>query len=56
VNAIPKPAVGAAMTECERLFEAKDPGSKLSRMLSQLRSMPKGYQEGGFFIVIARRR
>jgi len=56
VNAIPKPAGGAAMTECERLFEARDPGSKLSRMLSQLRSMPKGYQEGGFFIVIARRR
>jgi carbamoyltransferase len=56
VNAIPKPAGGAPMTERERLFEHKDPGSALSRMLSQLRSMPNGYQEGGFFIVIARRR
>ena len=56
VNAIPKPAGGAPMTERERLFEPKEPGSKLSRMLSQLRSMPNGYQEGGFFIVIARRR
>jgi len=56
VNAIPKPAGGAPMTERERLFEHKDPGSKLSRILSQLRSMPNGYQEGGFFIVIARRR
>ncbi len=56
VNAIPKPAGGAPMSERERLFEHKDPGSTLSRILSQLRSMPNGYQEGGFFIVIARRR
>jgi carbamoyltransferase len=56
VNAIPKPAGGPSMLARERLFEHKDPGTKLTRVWSQLRSMPNGYQEGGFFIVIARRR
>jgi len=56
VNSIPKPAGGGSMSEGERLFETRDPGSKLSRMWTQLCSIPNGYQEGGFFIVIARRR
>jgi SAM-dependent methyltransferase len=56
VNAIPKPAGGDPTTERERLFEPKNPGSTFSRIVSQLRSMPNGYQDGGFFIVIARRR
>jgi SAM-dependent methyltransferase len=56
VNAIPKPDGGPALSSKERLFEPKSPGTKLSRMWSQLRSLPNGYQEGGFFIIIARRR
>ena len=56
VNAIPKAAGGAALSPKERLFEDRDAGTKLSRMWSQLRSFGSGYQEGGFFIIIARRR
>ena len=55
VNAIPKPGGGRALSSGERLFEPKNPGTVLSRMWSQLRSLPSGFQEGGFFLVIARR-
>jgi carbamoyltransferase len=56
VNAIPKTAGGPTLSPGEQLFEPKNPGTKLSRLWSQLRSIPNGYREGGFFIVIARRR
>jgi carbamoyltransferase len=56
VNAIPKPAGGLPLQPSERLFEPKDRGTRLSRRWSQLRSLGSGYQEGGFLIVIARRR
>jgi carbamoyltransferase len=56
VNAIPKPRPGPVLTEGERLFEPKDPGTALSRALSQLASLGNGYREGGFFIMIGRRR
>jgi carbamoyltransferase len=56
VNAIPKPAGGPALDPRERLFEPKDPGTRLSRVWSQLCSLPNGYQEGGFFLIIAQRR
>jgi carbamoyltransferase len=56
INAIPKPTPVAALEPGENLFEAKDMGSTLSRVWSQIRSMPNGYREGGFFIIIARRR
>ena len=55
VNAIPKPTGGPGLTPEEKLFEPKDRGTPLSRVGSQLRSLPSGYREGGFFIVIARR-
>lgn len=56
VNAIPKPAGGPELTPDERMFEPKNRGTAVSRMWSQLRSLSSGYREGGFFIVIARRR
>jgi SAM-dependent methyltransferase len=56
VNAIPKAAGGPALTPGERIFDPKDRGTRRSRRWSQLRSLSSGYQEGGFFIVIARRR
>jgi hypothetical protein len=56
INSIPKPEVGPAMVQSERLFEPKDPGSALSRIVSQLAYMGSGYREGGFFIMIGRKR
>ena len=56
VNAIPKTTGGPSITANERLFEPKDRGTHFSRVISQLSSLPSGYREGGFFIVIARRR
>lgn len=56
MNAIPKPAPGLALAEDEDLFAPHNPGTSLSRLLSQLASLPNGYREGGFFIMIGRRR
>jgi carbamoyltransferase len=56
VNAIPKPAGGPQLTPDERIFEPKDRGTVVSRVWSQLCSLSSGYREGGFFIVIGRRR
>ncbi len=56
INSIPKPEVGPAMVAGERLFEPKDPGSTLTRVVSQLAYMGSGYREGGFFIMIGRKR
>ena len=56
VNAIPKPTGGLTFDPREQLFEKRAPGTSLSRGWNQLRSVFSGYREGGFFIVIARRR
>jgi carbamoyltransferase len=56
INAIPKPAPGPALVAGEPLFAPRDRGTALSRMLSQLAAMGNGYREGGFFIMIGRRR
>ncbi|HXG08245.1 MAG TPA: carbamoyltransferase N-terminal domain-containing protein [Gemmataceae bacterium] len=56
LNSIPKPVPGPALTADERLFAPHDRGTALSRVLSQLAAMPNGYREGGFFIMIGRRR
>jgi carbamoyltransferase len=56
INSIPKPAPGWALVAGERLFAPRDRGTTLSRMLSQLAAMSNGYREGGFFIMIGRRR
>ena len=57
VNSIPKPragpGAGRARSSCLRPADA---GSAVSRVLSQVAYMGSGYREGGFFIVIGRRR
>ena len=56
VNSIPKPEVGPGLTPDEPMFAPRDPGTALGRIISQLADMGSGYREGGFFIVIGRRR
>jgi carbamoyltransferase len=56
INSIPKPEIGPALAANERLFAPTDPGTAVGRIVSQLAYMGSGYREGGFFIVIARRR
>jgi hypothetical protein len=56
VNSIPKPTPGPVLAPNEQLFAPRDPGSAVSRFLSQLANISSGYREGGFFIVIGRRR
>ena len=56
INSIPKPAPGPALAAGEWLFAPHDPGTALSRILSQLAALGNGYREGGFFIMIGRRR
>jgi carbamoyltransferase len=56
VNSIPKPAPGPTLTPDERLFAARSPGTPLSRVLSQVAALGNGYREGGFFIMIGRKR
>ena len=56
VNSIPKPEVGPSLDSGEQLFTPRDPGTALGRIMSQLGDMGSGYREGGFFIVIGRRR
>jgi SAM-dependent methyltransferase len=56
VNSIPKSVPGPVLSEGEQLFAPHDHGSALSRVVSQLAFLGNGYREGGFFIVIGRRR
>jgi SAM-dependent methyltransferase len=56
VNSIPKPALGPAVVSGERLFAPRSAGNAVDRFLSQLADMGSGYREGGFFIVIGRRK
>jgi hypothetical protein len=56
VNSIPKPALGQTLSPNENLFAAQSSGTQMGRMLNQLAYLGDGYREGGFFIVIARRR
>jgi len=56
INSIPKPIPGPAITEGEHLFAPRSQANAVSRFLSQVGSMSNGYREGGFFIIIGRRR
>jgi SAM-dependent methyltransferase len=56
VNSIPKPEPGPVLTPDEQLFEPRPYGTALSRVFSQLADLGNGYREGGFFIVIGRKR
>lgn len=56
VNSIPKPEVGPVLAPDEHLFAPRPAGTAVSRFLSQLADVGSGYREGGFFIIIGRRR
>jgi SAM-dependent methyltransferase len=56
VNSIPKPEVGPSLVPGERLFDRRPVGNPVGRFLSQLADLGSGYREGGFFIIIGRRR
>jgi carbamoyltransferase len=56
VNSIPKPAPGPVLEKGEQLFTPRDRGSRISRVLSQLASIGNGYREGGYFIMIGRKK
>jgi ubiquinone/menaquinone biosynthesis C-methylase UbiE len=55
INSIPKPTPRAALAADEQLFAPKAAGSRLSRVMSQLRNMGSGYREGGFLVAIGQR-
>ncbi len=56
VNAVPKTNPYEAFTEREQLFETASRGSKLDRALAQAKMILTGNREGGFFVMIARRK
>lgn len=56
VNSIPKSKAFAAFSEKEKLFKPNPIGNWLDRFLVQTRLVFKGSKEGGFFIMIGRRK
>jgi SAM-dependent methyltransferase len=56
VKSIPASVPFRPFSPEERLFEAEKPGSTLERMAVELGMMFTGSQQGGFFIVIGRKR
>ncbi len=56
VNGVPKPRVWDRFDSNERLFEPAARGTALDRGLAQAKMIATGNQEGGFYIMIARRR
>lgn len=56
VNAVPKFRPWETFDDTERLFEPADPGTAFDRALSQAKMIVTGSQEGGFYIVIGRKR
>jgi SAM-dependent methyltransferase len=56
LNSIPRCVAGAAFSSTEPLFAASSRGTPLDRLLVQLGMLLKGGPEGGFFVVIGRKR
>jgi hypothetical protein len=56
VNGVPKFKIWDDFEYDEKLFEEADPGSAFERGLSQARMVVTGSKEGGFYIVIGRKR
>jgi SAM-dependent methyltransferase len=56
VNSIPKSKVFTTFTEKEKLFKPNPRGSWLDRFLVQTKLIFKGSEEGGFFLMIGRRK
>ena len=47
---------GAAFSAGERLFSAQSPGTRLTRVATQLDMLLSGGQDGGLFIMIGKKR
>ena len=56
VNAVPKLRAHDQFTDQEKLFEPVGRGSSLDRALAQAKLIFTGSREGGFFIMIGRKR
>jgi len=56
VNAVPKLTPWEPFTAAERLFEPAARGTPLDRGLAQAKMVVTGSREGGFYILIGRRR
>src|SRR6266581_595983 len=56
VKSIPSTIPFQSFSESERLFEAEVPGNRVERLVAELGMAFSGSRQGGFFIVIARRR
>jgi SAM-dependent methyltransferase/uncharacterized protein YbaR (Trm112 family) len=56
VKSIPRSVPFRPFSAAERLFEPEEPGNALERAMVELGMTFRGSQQGGFFIVIGRRR
>jgi carbamoyltransferase len=56
VNAVPKTRAWDRTASDERLFEPVDRGTALDRALAQAKMVTTGSREGGFFVMIGRKR
>ena len=56
VNGIPKPRVWDEFSNTERLFEKNPKGTSLERAMAQAKMIWTGSQEGGFYIMVGRKR
>jgi SAM-dependent methyltransferase len=56
VNAVPKTRPGDAFSSEERLFEPAERGTRVDHALAQAKLFFTGSREGGFYIMIGRRR
>jgi carbamoyltransferase len=56
INGIPKPRVWDAFSNQERLFEKNPAGTAVDRALAQAKMVWTGSQEGGFYIMVGRKR
>jgi SAM-dependent methyltransferase len=56
VNSIPKIAGRGAFSSREELFRANSPGAALERLLTEVGMLLAGGREGGFFIMVGRKK
>jgi hypothetical protein len=56
INGVPRPYVWEPFLPTDRLFEPSAPGSALDRGFAQAKMVVTGNQEGGFYIMIGRKR
>jgi 2-polyprenyl-3-methyl-5-hydroxy-6-metoxy-1,4-benzoquinol methylase/uncharacterized protein YbaR (Trm112 family) len=55
VRGVPSPALGEAALDVDDLFEKGRKGGAIDHLLTQLKTVPTGNRDGGFFILIGRK-